>query len=182
MQKSAGLPIFSPRLSMTEPEQTSGSLSAFSVVRHEEIIPPYGSQSAGRIWGAMLLMACAENYTGIFRDVVLCIGEECAEKLIAKYGGTRLYIPATLGTGHDLCLLLGGDAAQRLIDGFKGEVLEIPRGWLTHIQQRNALMMNDRESGMPQRALAIKYRLTERTVRKIVSGINAAHQGHKRQE
>lgn len=115
-------------------------------------------------------MADAKNYKGIFRNVVLLVGRDCAEKLVAKYGGTRLYIPSTFGPGNALPLLLGDEAAQRLSAEFRGNTIEIPRGWLSDLRKRNAAILGDRETGMTQRQLAIKYRITQRTIRKIING------------
>lgn len=117
----------------------------------------------------VLQQARAANYTGMFQEVTQLIGQEAAVKLAAQYGGTRLYIPATIKPEHDLCQLLGQVAAQQLAEEFCGLTLEIPRDVDSQIRQRNKLIMTDRAAGMTQRQLALKYRLTERTIRKITN-------------
>lgn len=122
----------------------------------------------------ILLRARAANYTGVFREVIQLIGEEAAAMLAAQYGGTRLYIPATIKPEHDLCQLLGQEAARRLADEFCGMTLEVPRAVISHIGQRNAMILADRAVGMSQRQLAIKYQLTERTIRTIINSTLAS--------
>ena len=122
----------------------------------------------------VLSRAREASYPGVFQEVSQLIGEEAAAKLVAPYGGTRLYIPGTLKTEHILCQLLGQKAAQQLTDEFGGMTLEIPRDVMSLIRQRNELILIDRAKGMTQRQLALKYRLTERTIRKITNSTSSA--------
>lgn len=115
----------------------------------------------------VLSRARAANYPGVFQEVAQFIGEEAACRLTTQYGGVRLYIPGTLKPGHHLCRLLGQEAAQQLAREFGGLNVEIPRACLARIAGRNALILADRAAGMSQRELALKYQLTERTIRKI---------------
>lgn len=116
-----------------------------------------------------LSRARESNYPGVFQEVVQLIGEAATAKLTAQYGGTRLYIPSTLKAEHSLCQLLGQEAAQRLSSEFSGLSVEIPSGVALDTAQRNARILADRAAGMTQRALALKYHLTERTIRKITA-------------
>ena len=111
--------------------------------------------------------AQATKYPGVFQEAVQLIGEEAAAKLVAQYGGVRLYIPGTPRHGHPLHQLLGQEAAQQLSGEFGGMTVDIPRACMLHNAQRNTLILADRAAGMSQRELALKYRLTERTIRKI---------------
>lgn len=115
----------------------------------------------------VLSRAQAANYPGVFQEVVQLIGEEAAAKLVAQYGGVRLYIPGTPRHGYPLHQLLGQEAAQQLSGEFGGMTVDIPRACMLHTAQRNKLILADRAAGMSQRGLALKYHLTERTIRKI---------------
>lgn len=109
------------------------------------------------------------NPIGTLEEIEQLIGKESTAKLVSVYGGTRLYIPGRLGATHYLSGLLGGEQAQRLVEGLGGLTLEIPRGVLSEIERRNKQILADRTDGMSGRKLALKYRLTERTIRKIVN-------------
>lgn len=110
------------------------------------------------------------NYPGICQEVEQLIGEEATEKLIAEYGGVCLYIPGNLNDeNHPLCLLLGKQAAQHLADEFGGMQVYLPRNIARKIAQRNTQIMLDKESGMSQRDLARKYRMTTRNIRNITN-------------
>lgn len=115
----------------------------------------------------VLSRARAANYPGVFQEVVQLIGEEAAAKLVAQYGGVRLYIPGKLSPKHPLRELLGQEIAQQLCGEFAGLAVEIPRGHMSQIARRNRLIMADRAAGMSQRERALKYHVTERTIRKI---------------
>lgn len=116
-----------------------------------------------------LLRAREPNYPGGFQEIKQHIGEEAGAKLAAQYGGTRLYIPATLQPEHPICQLLGQESAQLLANEFGGLTLEIPRNVALYIAQRNAMILHERAIGTTQRQLAIKYHLTERTIRNILN-------------
>lgn len=116
-----------------------------------------------------LSRARSANYPGVFQEVNQLIGEEATAKLVAHHGGTRLYVPGTLKPEHPLCQMLGQQAAQQLTDEFGGMTLEVPRDVMLQIAQRNDLILADRAAGMTQRQLALKYRLTERTIRNILN-------------
>ena len=111
----------------------------------------------------------AVNYIGVFQEVCQLIGEEAIAKLVAEYGGTRLYLPTMIKPEHPLCHLLGQEIAQKLAGEFSGLSVEIPRAVRLHIGQRNALIFADRALGTSQRKLALKYRMTERNIRNILN-------------
>ncbi|GBL46460.1 hypothetical protein SFMTTN_2274 [Sulfuriferula multivorans] len=117
----------------------------------------------------VLPRARAVNYIGVFQDVCQLIGEEATAKLVTQYGGTRLYLPATIKPEHPLCQLLGQEIAQKLAGEFSGLSVEIPRGVKLLIRQRNTLIFADRALGISHRQLALKYRLTERSIREILN-------------
>ncbi len=109
------------------------------------------------------------NYPGAFQEIRQFIGDVATAKLVAQYGGTRLYIPITLKREHPLCQLLGEETAQQLAGEFCGMSVEVPRDVMLQLVQRNKLILADSEAGMSQSQLALKYGLTQRTIRKITS-------------
>ncbi|HUW27575.1 MAG TPA: Mor transcription activator family protein [Sulfuriferula sp.] len=117
----------------------------------------------------VLPRARAANYIGVFQDICQLIGEAATAKLVAQYGGTRLYLPVTVKPEHPLCELLGEEIAQKLAGEFSGLSVEIPRAVKLLIGQRNALIFADRALGVSQRKLALKYRMTERNIRNILN-------------
>lgn len=114
-----------------------------------------------------LVLSQMGGYPGVFQEIAQLVGDEAAAKLAEQYGGVRLYIPGKLTAKHPLRELLGQEIAQQLCGEFAGLAVEIPRGNMSQIARRNSLIMADRAAGMSQRELAIKYHLTERTIRKI---------------
>jgi Mor family transcriptional regulator len=116
-----------------------------------------------------LTRAREDNYRGVFQEVVQLLGEELTAKLVAQYGGTRLYVPSVFKPDHSLYQMLGPEAAQRLFGEFGGITVEVPRDVVWHTAQRNALIRADRATGMSQRALALKHHLTERHIRNILN-------------
>lgn len=109
------------------------------------------------------------NYPGVFQEIRQFIGDEATAKLVARYGGTIIYIPIKLKCDHPLSQLLGEDTAKKLADEFGGLAVEVPRDLTLQLVQRNNLIQADRDAGMTQSQLALKYRLTQRTIRNIVN-------------
>jgi DNA-binding NarL/FixJ family response regulator len=59
--------------------------------------------------------------------IVEIIGEEAAAKLIARFGGTRLYVPHSPCADDALALAVGTGAALKLAEMFGGERVELPK-------------------------------------------------------
>lgn len=106
---------------------------------------------------------------GILLEISELIGMAATLKLVAKYGGVRLYVPKTLRSDHDLVATIGRELAEYMEERFGGEVLEIPKALLANVALRNVTIKQEYES-LSQRQLALKYHLTERQVRNILCG------------
>lgn len=106
---------------------------------------------------------------GILLEISELIGMAATLKLVAKYGGVRVYVPKTLTQNHDLIAIVGQKQAESLTMRFGGEVLEIPKALLANVALRNVTIKQEYES-LSQRQLALKYHLTERQVRNILCG------------
>jgi Mor family transcriptional regulator len=59
--------------------------------------------------------------------IVEIIGEEAAAKLIARFGGTRLYVPHSPCADDALARAVGAGAAMKLAQMFGGERVELPK-------------------------------------------------------
>lgn len=102
------------------------------------------------------------------QDASVLIGREAVEKIMANYGGTRLYVPKSVAASHPLAELIGIDAAQALAASYGGEVhLDIPKGDAIRRSERDERIACEREAGESVSSLARRYRLTERQIRTI---------------
>src|SRR5512146_2816127 len=59
--------------------------------------------------------------------IVEIIGEEATAKLIARFGGTRLYVPHSPCADDPLARAVGAGAAMKLARMFGGERVEVPK-------------------------------------------------------
>lgn len=106
---------------------------------------------------------------GILQEIAELIGLPEALKLADHYGGVRLYVPLTIPEGHVLAELVGMEAARKLSDRFGGmEHFDIPKARSVTVALRNR-KIREAWPGLSQRQLALKYGLTERQVRVILS-------------
>lgn len=60
-------------------------------------------------------------------SIVEIIGEEAASKLIAMFGGTRLYVPHSPCADDALARAIGPQAAMKLAEMFGGERVDLPK-------------------------------------------------------
>jgi len=84
--------------------------------------------------------------------IVEIIGEEAAAKLIARFGGTRLYVPHTPCPDDALALAVGTGAAMKLAQMFGGERVELPK--------------------LPRRMQILALRAAGRSVEEIARALN----------
>lgn len=54
------------------------------------------------------------------------IGEEGIVRLAEAFGGTRLFIPATMSSAHDIAKAIGIEAATKLSKRFAPDVISVP--------------------------------------------------------
>ena len=114
----------------------------------------------------------------VLRDIAALIGLPATMRLVEAYGGTRLYVPKRFDPDHPLVKLLGHDNAARLVEQYGGsEHFDIP------FAARAVRALRDREirrqgaRGMTRRELAIRNRISERHIRRIVGGETDDSQG-----
>ncbi|AFL76207.1 Mor transcription activator family protein [Thiocystis violascens] len=109
------------------------------------------------------------------REIADLIGLPGALDLVDTWGGVRLYLPLAhhLPDHHALVARLGRDAAERLCERFGGADLAIPRALAALRAARDRLICHEHAHGSPARALALRYRLSERRVWEILAGADA---------
>ena len=59
-------------------------------------------------------------------EVADVVGHDAAMRLVERYGGWRLYVPATLGDDHELVAIIGRAAADRLVERYATDTLWLP--------------------------------------------------------
>jgi hypothetical protein len=62
----------------------------------------------------------------LLRTLVDMLGRSCVEKLIAQFGGTRIWVPVRSTPEAKLTQVLGQEAASALCSRFGGDYLQVP--------------------------------------------------------
>lgn len=96
------------------------------------------------------------------------VGVNNVLKIIAKHGGTRVYVPVEIDERHPLSQLIGIESAKKLAAYCGGDYLEPPMGLAAKLSVRNAQIKQESRV-LSQGQLARKYRLTIRQIRNIVN-------------
>lgn len=100
-----------------------------------------------------------EEYIGLPATLALC----------AAYGGLSLWIPRTLPPDSALPLEIGSEPARKLVAIYGGCRIEPPRLAALATAKRDALIASDAAAGEGLPVLALRYRLTVRHVRRILT-------------
>lgn len=96
------------------------------------------------------------------------LGDESAQALGERYGGTYLSVPRHYRADHPLVLLLGADAATRLIDRFGGTQVYIATSGAR--DRRNDELRRGHQAGASAAELAREHGLSVRQIRRIIRG------------
>lgn len=102
--------------------------------------------------------------------IVEAIGFAATLRLVERFGGVPVYIPQAIPPDHHLVVLLGRKEAGALADLYGGEDIAIPKCLRYLVDQRNQEIREKYTEGVSAPRLARDYDLTERWVRRIVSG------------
>jgi len=103
----------------------------------------------------------------LFQQVGQSIGEEAADKLVADFGGRRLYIPMTPAAGDVVTGSIGLEAALAMSRVFGGDRLLIPSS--NNNRRRRAEILALRRNGTSISRIARELRCTERYVYKVLA-------------
>lgn len=102
-------------------------------------------------------------------------GDEAALRLARMYGGRSVYVPGKAIEGHPLEALLGRDAFTMLVKHYGGtELRDIPLASALTNKARMIQQLARAYPDMSHRQIAASARTTERHVRRILNGADAA--------
>lgn len=88
------------------------------------------------------------------------IGKEAFLRLAEAFGGTRLYVPISLGEDHEIARAIGTKAAQAMVDRLAPDVISVPLA-------REQRAMHYRAIGRSNAQIARKLGITERGVERL---------------
>ncbi len=103
------------------------------------------------------------------QELLNLIGDDAFTRLCMVFGGTRLHISASERSRQRLNVMVGEELAEKIIFHYQGEALSLPKLSSHEIEKRKQAIINDHKNDMSKRDIAMKYDVTERTVRKITS-------------
>jgi hypothetical protein len=139
--------------------------------------PPYRQGGTGLRQAVTALASelASELLPPRLREFVRLIGLPATLRLIERYGGLRIYIPAHPTPEHPIAGLIGFDklralSAEYAIDG-TGLRFVLPKAQRAFDAIRNKRIRTDFSTGKSVRALAAEHRLVERQVARIVADI-----------
>lgn len=104
---------------------------------------------------------------GELREIAQIIGIPATMALVEQYGGVGLYVPKELREDHPLIALIGAENAQKLSQHYPGDEIEIGKAEAALREIRNQ-EIRSQYPYLSQRQLALKYKTTERNIRKIL--------------
>lgn len=96
-----------------------------------------------------------------FSAVAELIGDDAARTLMAKLGGTYLYVPKAPGPHHPVSLILGENTARLLAEYFGRDTILIPRGRRTGDRARVIELRRTTGMSISQIALATGYHVRQ---------------------
>lgn len=114
-----------------------------------------------------------ETLQGILAELTDLVGIAKTLRIVERWGGTRLYVPAQPPDDHALVEAVGRQAANAIASAYAGERLEVPRAVALMRELRNREMRAAAAEGATQPELARQYRLTQRQIRTILGADDA---------
>jgi len=109
------------------------------------------------------------------REIAETIGVSLADRLMASFGGTDLYIPRKIADDHPICRALGREGADRLAAWGALSKISIPKISTTAEDagramqaMRAARVMQSRRDGQTVSHIALTNNLTERHIYRIL--------------
>lgn len=100
----------------------------------------------------------------MLEELIHIIGEEAARRLVADFGGTRLYVPHFPGEDDTLARSIGIAAAVKLARIFGGDRVEVPNP-----PPRRVRILTMRAAGHSVDQIARELRCTRRRVFQVLA-------------
>jgi hypothetical protein len=122
----------------------------------------------------MIMGQIGHNSDGIsdlpesMQDIADELGFDFAEKMVAHFGGTMLYVPAKM-TPTSRINALGLCDAQKLVEAFPSNTFDVPMSLETIISQKRKVMGLLSE-GNSNHQIARALHISHRTVSRIIAG------------
>lgn len=111
----------------------------------------------------------------LYEQIEQAAGYDAADKLIADFGGRRVYIPRTPVLGDLLTRSIGLEAALAMAREFGGDRLLIPT--ISDRDRRRVRIVAMRADGISISRIAHELRCTERYVYKVLADFQRMKQG-----
>jgi hypothetical protein len=150
-------------------------------VRHTHPAAPLRTQHARRLYGG-----ASTTRKSLLHTLIQVMGHESVEKIIAEFGGTRIWVPVRSTPDAKLTRILGDGAASALCALFGGDYLEIPNTTSTDGIYRRIAELHRQGCKINDIALAVGrsrrtvFRLLSRKITDLRrSGGLAADSSHK---
>ncbi|MGH7935374.1 MAG: helix-turn-helix domain-containing protein [Candidatus Binataceae bacterium] len=100
----------------------------------------------------------------MLQELIALIGEEAATRLIAAFGGTRLYVPHSPQDGDALTATIGLNAALKLACVYGGDRVDVPNP-----TPRRTRIIALRSTGLTVDAIARALGCTRRRVFQVLA-------------
>lgn len=110
------------------------------------------------------------QYNTETQELLSLIGDDAFTRLCTVFVGTRLHISSSARSRQRLNIIIGEENTGKMIFNFSGVTLTLPMLSSLEIKKRHRAIIADAKNGMSQRDIAMKYDLTDRQVRRIISG------------
>jgi len=105
----------------------------------------------------------------LLRDLISCVGEAAAFRLIEWRGGAYLSVPKRVDPEHVLVEMIGPVPFAKLVERFSGETVMLPKNDAVARQQRHQLIRHLRyHDRLPVDAIALRVGYSMRRVFQIL--------------
>lgn len=98
------------------------------------------------------------------QELADAIGRDAAYLLARRLGGTKVYVPRTIGDNHPLCALLGREAADFLSAWTGGATIEIPK----QAERRARVLELHRTKALTSAQIAVETGYSQRHVVRLL--------------
>ena len=107
------------------------------------------------------------------RELVDAIGLRAALELMRRYGGAKVFIPASLTPDSRLVQEFGVEVATKLVAAMPSTSIEPPTLRSVERLLRDNAVRHDFDAGASVNDLALRYRITHRQTRAILAASTA---------
>lgn len=106
----------------------------------------------------------AATFRADLADLAAVVGDAAAQRLVATFGGRRLYIPATAGDAHVITAAIGAEAARQLCEYWHGTEIYFPIA-----ASRRQRILDLAAAGMKTGAIVTELMVSRRHVQDVLA-------------